>query len=155
MSRSLISLFAAALMLIISPRQPMAQDRSYDESALRLEYQTGDVAIVRGSSGPTVARIGMFPRSKVSTLVSDSPNAVAEAKIFERDYVPGSIFTALGVAAMGAAIGTSQIADANRTVPVILSVGSLVSLVYGARRLENAYRALSRSIWWYNRGLMR
>jgi hypothetical protein len=155
MSRSLISLLAATLMLIVSPRQPLAQDRSYDESALRLEYQTGDVAIVRGSSGPTVARIGMFPGSKVSALVSDSPNAVAEAKIFERDYVPGSIFTALGIAAMGAAIGTSRIGDVDRTVPVVLSIGSLLSLVYGARRLENAYRALSRSIWWYNKGLMR
>ena len=64
----------------------IAQDSSYDENALRVESHLGDMQIVRGTSSTVVARAGIFRGPRVVPLVSSSDSALAEAKVFERDY---------------------------------------------------------------------
>jgi hypothetical protein len=87
--------------------------------------------------------------------VSPSPNAVTQAKMFEHDYRAGTWILSLGIATLGAAIGSNQIADLNRMVPTGLTIASVSFITYGGWRLGNALTALSRSIWWYNRDLKR
>lgn len=130
-----------------------AQDGSYDENALRLDAHYGDVRIVRGVSGTVVGKIGVFRGIDVANVVSPSPNAVAEAKVFQRDYRPGTLIASLGIATMGAAIGASRIPNINQAIPTGLTIASVALITYGGSRLERAYRALGKSIWWYNRDL--
>lgn len=130
-----------------------AQEATYDEKALRVDQRRGTIRIVQGASETTVLKIGAFRTAQVTGIVSTSPNAVAEARIFERDYLPGARITSLGIATLGAAIGSSKIADLNQAVPIGLSIAGMSLIIYGGRKLENAYRALSKSVWWYNRDL--
>jgi hypothetical protein len=130
-----------------------AQEATYDEKALRVDQRRGTISIVQGASETTVLKIGAFRTAHLTGIVSPSPNAVAEARIFERDYLPGARITSLGIATLGAAIGSSKIADLNQAVPIGLSIAGMSLIVYGGRKLENAYRALSKSVWWYNRDL--
>ena len=133
----------------------VAQDSSYDENALRVESRLGDLQIVRGIQGTVVARAGVFHGPKVANLVSQSDKALAEAKVFERSYEPGQAFVALGIATLGAAIGASRIQDINAAIPSGLTAASFLLIAYGGSKLESAYRALSRAIWFYNRDLKR
>ena len=130
-----------------------AQEATYDENALRVEQHRGTISIVRGVSETTVLKVGAFRAADLAGIVSPSPNAVVEAKIFERDYLPGAWITSLGIATLGAAIGSSKIADLNQAIPIGLTIAGMSLIVYGGLRLENAYRALSKSVWWYNRDL--
>jgi hypothetical protein len=132
-----------------------AQEANYDENALRVDQRRGTISIVRGVSGTPVLEVGAFRATDVAGIVRASPSAVAEAKIFERDYLPGAWSVSLGIATLGSAIGTSRIANLNQVVPAGLAIAGMSLIVYGGRRLENAYRALSKSIWWYNRDLKR
>jgi len=132
-----------------------AQEGSYDENALRVESRRGDLQIVRGIQGTVVARAGVFHGPKVANLVRQSEKALAEARVFERDYEPGQYVAALGIATLGAAIGASRIHDINSAIPSGLTAASFLLIAYGGSKLENAYRALSKAIWWYNRDLKR
>ena len=38
---------------------------------------------------------------------------------------------------------------------LVLTIAGVALITYGGWRLGNAYRALSKSIWWYNRELKR
>ncbi len=132
-----------------------AQDSVYDQNALRVESVRGNLQILRGSQGIVVAHSGIFHAPGLANLVSHSDSALAEAKVFERDYQPGQYIAGLGIAMMGAAIGASRIPDINTLIPGGLTVASFALIVYGAGRLESAYRALSKAIWLYNRDLKR
>jgi len=151
----LITALGAALFLFLGATTMGAQDSSYDENALRVESRLGDLQIVRGIQGTVVARAGVFHGPKVANLVSQSDQALAEAKVFERNYEPGQAFAALGIATLGAAIGASRIQDINAAIPSALTAASFILIAYGGSKLESAYRALSRSIWFYNRDLKR
>jgi len=154
MPRSPIAL-CAALLLSLGATTMGAQVSSYEENALRLESRLGDLQIVRGIQGTVVARAGVFRDPKVANLVSQSEQALAEARVFERDYGPGQYAAALGIATLGAAIGASRIPDINAAIPSGLTAASFLLIAYGGSKLESAYRALSRSIWFYNRDLKR
>jgi hypothetical protein len=145
----------ATYLLLLRATAMSAQDSSYDENALRVESRLGDLQIVRGIEGTVVARAGVFHGPRLVALVSPSEKAVAEAKVFERDYEPGQAFAALGIATLGAAIGASHIQDINAVIPSGLTAASFLLIAYGGSKLESAYRALSRSIWFYNRDLKR
>lgn len=145
----------AVLFLSLRATTMVAQDSSYDENALRVESRLGDLQIVRGIQGTVVARAGVFHGPKVANLVSQSEKALAEAKAFERNYEPGQAFVALGIATLGAAIGASRIQDINAAIPSGLTAASFLLIAYGGSKLESAYRALSRAIWFYNRDLKR
>jgi hypothetical protein len=130
-----------------------AQDSGYDQNALRVESIRGELRILRGAQGAVVARSGIFHAPRLANLVAQSDSALAEARVFERHYQPGQYLAGLGLALMGAAIGVSRIHDINSSIPVGVSVASFALIVYGAGRLESAYRALSKAIWLYNRDL--
>jgi len=132
-----------------------AQEGTYDENALRVDQHRGTISIVRGVSETVVLKVGAFRAVDVAGIVSPSANAVAQAKIFERDYRPGTWILSLGIATLGLAIGSHQIADLNRAVPTGLTIAGASLITYGGWRLGNAYRALSKSVWWYNRDLKR
>ena len=133
----------------------IAQDSSYDENALRVESRLGDLQIVRGTSSTVVARAGIFRGPKVASLVSSSDSALAEAKVFEHNYNPGTYMVAAGIALLGAAIGAGRIPDLNNGIPSGLLASSVLLIGFGGSKLESAYRGLSKAIWWYNRDLKR
>jgi hypothetical protein len=153
MRRLLLGLCVGAYLSFGGTSVLSAQERSYDESALRLEGHQGDVRIVRGLEGTVMAHIGGFRTPDVSKLVSPSEKAVAEAKVFSHDYGPGTWIAAAGIAAIGAGIGVFQMHDVERSIPTGLTIGGAALVVYGFNRVQNAYNALARSLWWYNRDL--
>jgi len=130
-----------------------AQDSTYDDNALRVESQRGNLQIVRGIQGTVVARSGVFHGPKVASLVTRSDSALAEARVFERSFDRGQYVTAVGIATLGAAIGAWRIRDINPAIPTGLTIVSVSLMTYGGTKLERAYRALSKAIWWYNREL--
>lgn len=132
-----------------------AQDATYDENALRVDQHRGTISIVRGVSETVVLRVGAFRAVDVAGIVSPSAKAVTQAKIFEHDYRPGTWMVSLGIATLGVALGSHQIADLNQAVPTGLTIAGVSLITYGGWRLGNAYRALSKSVWWYNRDLKR
>jgi hypothetical protein len=151
-----LSIALCTAQLFLSGATTMsAQDLSYDENALRAESHLGDLQIVRGRDGAVVARAGVFRGPRLTGLFSPSEQATAEAKVFERDYNPGVYIAAAGIATLGAAIGASRIPDINNGIPSGLTAAGVLMIAYGATKLERAYRALSRAIWWYNRDLKR
>ena len=107
---------------------------------------------MRGVDDSVVLKIGEFKSVDLVGLVSSSPNAAAQARLFESNYHPGLSITALGIALMGVGIGVSRM-DVDQLVPSALTITSVGLIVYGASRLERAYRGLSKAIWWYNRDL--
>jgi hypothetical protein len=152
MTRLAVTLCAAQL-LSLGATAMSAQDLSYDENALRVESRMGNLQIVRGVQGTVVARTGVFRGPRVANLVVQSDSALAEAKVFERDYQPGEIAAGIGIAMLGAGIGVSRIPDINSFIPSALTTAGVILIAYGGSKLESAYRALSKAIWWYNRDL--
>ena len=130
-----------------------AQATSYEANALRVEGQLGGVEIYRGSGDNLVGRPGVFRGLDLVQVVSASPNAVAEARVFRRHYPRGILATSFGIAALGLAHGVGKIPDLNwalKDTPWFLGI---VSTMYGTLNLTMAFKALSKSIWWYNRDL--
>ena len=154
MSRLTLVLFVAQL-LAMGASAMAAQDSGYDENALWVESRQGNLRILRGVEGTVVARAGIFHGPKVANLVIQSDSALAEAKVFERDYEPGQWVAAFGIATLGAAIGASRIPDINPVIQVGLYATSFAAIGFGGKKLESAYRALAKAIWWYNRDLKR
>lgn len=143
----------AALLFLGGATAMSAQDSSYDDNALRVESRRGNLQIVRGVRGTVVARSGVFHGPNVAGLVTRSDSALAEAKVFERDFQPGQYVIAAGIATLGAAIGVWRIHGINTVIPTGLTIVSVSLITYGGTKLESAYRALSKAIWWYNRDL--
>jgi hypothetical protein len=152
MSRLAVAVCAAQL-LFLGATAMSAQDSTYDENALRVETHYGDLQIVRGVQGTVVASAGVFSGPKVANIVSRSERALAEAKAFERDYQPAQSVVAIGIATLGAAIGAWRVPEINPGIPTGLTIVSVSLITYGAMKLERAYQALSKAIWWYNRDL--
>jgi hypothetical protein len=142
-------LTGAATMGIATP--VMGQGQIYDQQALRVDAAPG-LQIVRGANDSVVLKIGEFKRSRLSELVSSSPNAVAQAEIFEKNYRPGSWFAGSGIALFGLYLGISSM-QPRPTAAAWLIPASVGLIVYGGYRLQLAYRALHKAIWWYNRDL--
>lgn len=153
MSRLLLALFAGICMLVAEPTTIIAQERSYDENALRIDEHGGTISLVRGTSETVVAKIGGFRAVNVAAVVSPSPRAVAEATVFQHNYRPGAWMASIGIATLGAAIGASRISGLNQAIPTSLTIASVSLITVGGLKLETAYRALARAVWWYNRGL--
>ena len=143
--------------LILFPMVVLAQSdttRSYDANALRVEPHFGDFRIVRGLNGPVVGTIGTFSRVDLTKLVAPSENALKEAREFNRDYGPGTIASLIGGLAFGVSLA---VASSNEPSWGLISaeVASAGLLFYGGIRLNRAFNALSKSIWWYNRDFIK
>lgn len=153
MSRLLLALCTGTCILTTGPTLMTAQERNYDENALRIDEHRGTISIVRGVSETVVAKIGVFRAVDVAAVVSPSPKAVAEATVFQRNYRPGTWIASLGIVTLGAAIGASRISGMNQAISTSLTLVSVSLITYGGSRLETAHRALAKAIWWYNRDL--
>ena len=153
MSRLLLALCTGTCILTMGPTLMTAQERNYDENALRIDEHRGTISIVRGVSETVVAKIGVFRAVDVAAVVSPSPKAVAEATVFQRNYRPGTWIASLGIVTLGAAIGASRISGMNQAISTSLTIVSVSLITYGGSRLETAHRALAKAIWWYNRDL--
>ena len=129
-----------------------SQERTYDQAALRVDGRLGRLRIVRGISDSVVLTVGIIRSAGVAKLVASSPNAVAQAKLFEANYRQGIWTAALGVGVWGWAFAINHI-GVNQPVPLGITFTTLALVTYGAVRLDTATRALSRAIWWYNRDL--
>ena len=129
-----------------------AQEKVYDEAALRFESDLSGVQILKGATDSLVLKIGYFRKANVVPLVAGSSTAADHAKLFEKNYRPG-VWTAIGGAAVLAyGFVVSRIGE-NRPIPAGVIVTSLVLVSYGLTRIEAAKRSLSKAIWWYNRDL--
>ncbi|HMG69532.1 MAG TPA: hypothetical protein VK544_00355 [Gemmatimonadaceae bacterium] len=153
MSRLLLALCTGICLLAAGPTPVTAQERNYDENALRIEEHGGTISLVRGRSETVVAKIGVFRAVDVAAVVSPSPKAIAEATVFQRNYRPGTWLASLGIATLGAAIGASRINGVNQSIPTSLTIVSVSLITVGGVKLERANRALARAVWWYNRDL--
>jgi hypothetical protein len=155
MLRLLLFSILTGLVQMTEPIRLNAQDRSYDKDGLRLDSRFGDIRILRGVDGTVVGKIGVFRGAKLSEVVAPSANAVAEARTFQRDYRPGNLVLGLGLMTFGAALGVSRISDVNPGITSSLFVASVGFIGYGGFKLQSAYNALHRALWWYNRDLPR
>ena len=153
MSRPMLALHTVIFMFAAGTAAAAAQERSYDESALRIDEHGGTLSLVRGRSETVVAKIGVFRAVDVATVVSPSPRAVAEAMVFQHNYRPGAWMASIGIATLGAAIGASRISGLNQAIPTSLTIASVSLIAVGGLKLDTAYRALARAVWWYNRDL--
>ena len=141
--------------LVSFPTWALAQadeTRSYDTNALRVESHFGDFRIVRGADGAVVGRIGTFSRVDLTELVAPSQNAVREAREFNSNYGPGTLASAIGAMALGVSLAVASNNEASWGL-ISAEVAGSGLLLYGGIRLNRAFNALSRSIWWYNRDL--
>jgi hypothetical protein len=147
-----IPYLAVSLALMTSSALVEAQERTYDEAALRLESDLSGIRIVRGISDSVVLTAGLVKRSDVTRLVASSQNAVTQAKIFEANYRQGVWTGIAGLAVWAAVYGINHIGT-NQPVTAPTTFVSIALVVYGAIRVDSAKRALSKAIWWYNREL--
>lgn len=138
--------------------QQQVEPTQYDAQALRVESRWGNHLLVRGRDGTVIGKIGGFRGLDLPTAVRGSPNAVSEAREFNRSSKRGSIVLALGLVAWGVGGGVARMdgIDANVAVPAWTAVATgTVLMVYGGVQLNKAASALARSIWWYNRDYAR
>jgi hypothetical protein len=112
----------------------------------------GEYRIVRGLDGPVVGKIGLFTRPDVASLVAPSENAMKEGREFNRNHGPGMLAGITGAGIFAFSLAASKAAGPN-WVLTTGTVGGAMLMLYGAVRLDKAYSALSKSIWWYNRDL--
>ena len=154
MWRVFLALWIAVCVNIGRPVVLTAQDNTYDASALRIEGHLGDVRIVRGVSDSVVLTVGIVRPVDVARLVAASPNAVAQAKVFESNYRQGIWTGVVGVGVWAAVFAIDHIGP-NVPVPVGVTFTTVALVTYGAMRVDTAKRALSKAVWWYNRDLKR
>jgi hypothetical protein len=112
----------------------------------------GEYRIVRGIEGPVVGKIGLFTRPDMASLVAPSENAMREGREFNRNHGPGMLAGITGAAIFAFSVAASKAAGPNWGLTTG-TVGGAMLMLYGAIRLDEAYSALSKSIWWYNRDL--
>ena len=137
--------------------QQQRASSQYDARALRIENTWGKRLLVRGRDGIVVGRIGSGGFDLPAAL-APSPNAVKEAKVFATSYKRGNTILALGILAWGIGGGVARMEgiDAAVAIPAWTAVAAgTVMIAYGGVQLNNAFTALSRSLWWYNRDLAR
>lgn len=154
MSRLALALFVGMSLLTARPLVMIAQERSYDENALRLEEDFG-TKVIRGSSGTVVGKLGLFRGIDLASVVRETPEAVTQAKLFQHEYTRGTLLASVGIATLGAALGAWRINGINSWIPTGLNASALFLIVAGGSRLRVAYPALSKAIWLYNRDLKR
>jgi len=124
----------------------------YDANALRVESRGQGLRIFRGINGPVIAETGAFHTFDLTRIVAPSENAIREAHEFNRNYGPGMVTTAVGGLILGVALAFDLNSDSNWAIAAG-EVGGGGLAIYGARRLNVSYSALSKAIWWYNRDL--
>lgn len=124
--------------------------RAPNTGALRYESSWGSADIIRGADGPVLGRVGWFRDFDVQKLVESSPRAVVEAKNFQTNNFRGSLVSALGATTMVVGIVVSANSSNNAASPILI-IGGAGAVGWGLQHINIGYRALSKSLWWYNR----
>jgi len=145
---------SAALPAVQSPPLNVPGSCDYNTCALRTKLAWGNWRIIRGEQEQQVARLGMFRAPNIESIVSTSPEALAEVRTFRKNYTSGEVLQVLGVFLMGAGI-TLASADNSAALPYTAVVGGGALLFYGVSLHVNAFNALHKTIWLYNRSLQR
>jgi hypothetical protein len=155
-SRILWTLIAGVSCLVLSGSVAQAQStdstRRYDQ-ALRFESYWGNARIIRGADGPVVGTAGWFRSFDVEQVVAASPAARAEARVFKTNNFRGSVVGIAG--AVATVVGVVVASKGSNAASPILIIGGAGAMGWGAHHLNKATAALSRSLWWYNRDLVR
>jgi hypothetical protein len=158
MSRFLLAVLVGSYALVGGARTMDGQEQRegtvYDAQAVRIESSWGNRFLVRGRDGIVVGKIGGRGGLDLATALSPSPNAVREAKEFNRNYSRGSTILAIGIVVWGVGSGVARMddIDAAVAVPAWTAVAAGTFLIgYGGYQLNKAFSALARSVWWYNR----
>lgn len=137
-----------------SPAPDIPATCDYNACALRTKLSWGSWRIIRGEQEQEVVRLGMFRAPNIESIVSTSPEALAEVRAFRKNYTSGEVMQVLGVFLMGAGIA---LASANNSAALSYTAvgGGGALLFYGVSRHVNAFNALHKTIWLYNRSLKR
>lgn len=156
-SRILWALIAGVSCLALSRSTADAQStdstRRYEGEALRFESYWGNAKIIRGADGPVVGTAGWFRSFDVEQVVAASPAARAEARVFKTNNFRGSLVGSIG--AVATVVGIVVASKGSNAASPILIIGGVGAMGWGAQHLNKATAALSRSLWWYNRDLVR
>jgi hypothetical protein len=133
---------------------PTDSARNYDARALRFESSLGNVRIIRGADGQLVGKGGWFRDIELEKLVASSPNALAQARLYERNNFRGSLVGTVGAvtSVVGLVLTTNS---SNSAASPALIIGGVGAMVWGVQHVNMSYSALSRALWWYNRDLPR
>jgi len=133
---------------------PTDSARSYDARALRFESSLGNVRIIRGADGQLVGTGGWFRDTELEKLVATSPNALAQARLYEKNNFRGSLVGTVGAvtSVVGLVLTTNS---SNSAASPALIIGGVGAVVWGVQHVNMSYSALSRALWWYNRDLPR
>jgi hypothetical protein len=135
------------------PAPTAAQEAcTYETCGLRIRAPSFSAprALVRGSDGVEVARLGLMEPA-IAPLVQLSDSAVAHARVYDVLNDRGSIITIVGtVLSIGAPIVFRETGQ-----KIGFAVAGIGITVYGGMVSNQAQEALSRAIWWYNRELAR
>ena len=156
-SRVFSALIASALCVIIPASRAAAQrsDSSrYDGQALRYEASWGSARIIRGADGPLVGTAGWFRSFDVEKLVAGSAPARAEARVYQSNSFRASVVNVLGATTTVVGVVLAANGSNNAATPILI-IGGVGAMVWGAQQFHTAFSALSRSLWWYNRDVVR
>lgn len=137
-----------------SPAAITSADCNYNTCALRMKLSWGNWRIIRGEQEQQVAKLGMFTAPILKSIVATSPEAVAEARTFNKNYTSGEVLQAVGVLFMGVGIAAAS-ANNSAVIPFTGVLGGGALLYYGVSRHVSAFNALNKTIWLYNRSLKR
>lgn len=127
---------------------------SYDARALRFESSWGSVRIIRGADAQLVGTGGWFRDVELEKLVASSPNALSQARLYEKNNFRGSLVGTVGAvtSVVGLVLTTNS---SNSASSPALIIGGVGAMIWGVQHVNMSYSALSRALWWYNRDLPR
>ena len=129
-------------------------DCDYNACALRVKLSWGNRLIIRGEQEQRVGKVSIFSATSLESIVASSPEAAAEARVFQKNFTPGEVFSGVGAFLM---VLSAAVASGNDSVigPVAGVVVGSSMLFYGVFRHVRAENALNKTIWLYNRSLTR
>jgi hypothetical protein len=165
MSRLQITSFAliAFACLSLSPSRTVAQATTladsltacdYRQCALTIAPRWNGLAVVRGTSGRTVANLNFFAPHDIGdaferhSVGSDSVAAYVQRAVRLRRV--GAVFTDVGILSLAVAGTRALRSSSNRRTNAIVAATGLAALGVSVPFQFAADGALSRAVWWHN-----
>ena len=154
--RILSSLSLLALSAVAQPvSAQFGPDCPYDECALRIYYNAGGAALVRGRDQIVINGLGFWARD-MSPAFEGSRLSQDLAASYRTRHNTGTVLT--GAGGLSFIVGLLM-ADGDISLDFdtasLLSLGGLTLIAVGSRVSLSAEDQLSRAIWEYNRMLPR
>jgi hypothetical protein len=121
---------------------------AYERGALLLEDNSLGARLLQGKDGRVLATLNDFRTTHLADILSRSPKAAEQARIYDGNHRSGAIMLLSGIAGVFAGGVASQIGDGKGSFPLWL--GGTLLIGSGSVRMNRATHALSRAVWWYN-----